>query len=597
MRFKEQKIFLSSTFRDLHAERDYLLTQVFPKLDFMLRRIGIRLHVIDLRGSEQESRDEEYERKVFDMCLDEVDNCKPRMVGIIGANYGWVPFESGKSDEAMTTAASGIAARHGLSLNDISGKSITHLEIVYGLRVMDSSKCFFFFRQLDCQSTTTKEQAKLYINTDERTEALKRELLREYGTSAIAPENEKGHHLQYYHAVLADGYVSGLENFGELVLNNLSYSLHQEFTTDTFKRKPPEWYIRQINYWDEKALGTVPRPLPDGIIENVQQQLVYVSGKSGTGKSVLMAQLYSLLQESGSLVLPFVAGLEPDTQNFDGITRYLLKTLCYVSQMRVSKREDFFDALNRLSASNDIVILFDGLDMLEKSLQFWEENFVRRLPNNVRVICAVSDKSFSRHPTTVWLQAPSVVMPYIEAIAFKHGKKFNTDTLALLEKAVHEADNNLNYAELLIRYLLTMRKEDYEKYKGETAHLQWMQEVIETTPRTIEGCIAMFIRRASDIDGNYDLIIGILKLLKTSPVSLSREDLLNWIKERRLIKFPPPPRHVFDSMGRGIYKEFEKSVNDKLLGIYNLLRPLLIFDATSVYWTLKPNIRQNINFI
>jgi len=42
-------IFISSTFRDMHAERDYLREQVFPRLEEKLRERRHHLETIDLR--------------------------------------------------------------------------------------------------------------------------------------------------------------------------------------------------------------------------------------------------------------------------------------------------------------------------------------------------------------------------------------------------------------------------------------------------------------------------------------------------------------------------------------------------------------------
>ena len=42
-------IFITSTFRDMHAERDYLRTVVFPELEERLKERRHRLEPIDLR--------------------------------------------------------------------------------------------------------------------------------------------------------------------------------------------------------------------------------------------------------------------------------------------------------------------------------------------------------------------------------------------------------------------------------------------------------------------------------------------------------------------------------------------------------------------
>jgi hypothetical protein len=43
------RVFISSTFRDMHAERDHLLTVVFPELRERLERLGLEFFDVDLR--------------------------------------------------------------------------------------------------------------------------------------------------------------------------------------------------------------------------------------------------------------------------------------------------------------------------------------------------------------------------------------------------------------------------------------------------------------------------------------------------------------------------------------------------------------------
>ena len=49
MEWKDVHIFISSTFNDMHAERDYLVKKVFPKLSSWCTERCLRLLDIDLR--------------------------------------------------------------------------------------------------------------------------------------------------------------------------------------------------------------------------------------------------------------------------------------------------------------------------------------------------------------------------------------------------------------------------------------------------------------------------------------------------------------------------------------------------------------------
>ncbi len=109
------RIFISSTFKDLETEREMLVKGVFPKVKSYAEKQGLSLYFVDLRWGIAT-----YESlEIIKACLDEIDNCAPFFIGIIGNRYGYIPPS--------------IA---GLDLNDIEqykGKSITEMEMVYGV--------------------------------------------------------------------------------------------------------------------------------------------------------------------------------------------------------------------------------------------------------------------------------------------------------------------------------------------------------------------------------------------------------------------------------------------------------------------------------
>ncbi|MEW6349906.1 MAG: AAA family ATPase [Thermodesulfobacteriota bacterium] len=82
------RVFISSTFRDMHAERDHLNRWVFPELRDRCRRRGIRFVAVDLRWGVTQAEAES--GAVLTRCLEEIKNCG-FFVGLVGERYGWVP--------------------------------------------------------------------------------------------------------------------------------------------------------------------------------------------------------------------------------------------------------------------------------------------------------------------------------------------------------------------------------------------------------------------------------------------------------------------------------------------------------------------------
>ena len=87
------RVFVSSTFKDLDAERNVLQEQVFPQLKEFCRSRGHRFQDIDLRWgvSEEASLDQQ----ALNICLAEIERCReitprPNFIVLLGNRYGWL---------------------------------------------------------------------------------------------------------------------------------------------------------------------------------------------------------------------------------------------------------------------------------------------------------------------------------------------------------------------------------------------------------------------------------------------------------------------------------------------------------------------------
>src|SRR5262245_53293499 len=93
--WKTIRVFISSTFRDMHAERDYLVKIVFPALRERLQPYRVHLVDIDLRwGVTQE---QSHNDRATELCLQQIDECRPFFLCILGERYGYVPSRLPKS--------------------------------------------------------------------------------------------------------------------------------------------------------------------------------------------------------------------------------------------------------------------------------------------------------------------------------------------------------------------------------------------------------------------------------------------------------------------------------------------------------------------
>ncbi|MEM7674527.1 MAG: tetratricopeptide repeat protein [Myxococcota bacterium] len=122
-------MFLSSTFRDMHEEREELIKRVFPSLRRKCRQRGVDLVEVDLRWGITESQAERGE--VLPVCIREIEACQPYFIGILGEYYGTIPQD-------LPADAPWL----------LDGASITHMEIHWAALRPEATtdRAFFFFR-------------------------------------------------------------------------------------------------------------------------------------------------------------------------------------------------------------------------------------------------------------------------------------------------------------------------------------------------------------------------------------------------------------------------------------------------------------------
>jgi tetratricopeptide (TPR) repeat protein len=137
-------VFVSSTFRDMHAERDHLITIVFPELRERLEQLGLELHDVDLRWGVPEHEPDGEVANSWEYCKKALDDTEPLFIGILGHRYGHVPSrgELGEDRERW------------------EGRSITEMEILHAIEDL-KRRSFFYLRK-------TKPRALPHSEADQR---------------------------------------------------------------------------------------------------------------------------------------------------------------------------------------------------------------------------------------------------------------------------------------------------------------------------------------------------------------------------------------------------------------------------------------------
>ena len=142
---RQVRVFISSTFRDMHAERDHLVTVVFPELRERLERLGLEFFDVDLRwGVPAKDADGETANS-WEYCRQWIDRVEPFFVCMLGQRYGWVPEpEQLKAEEDRQRQQE-------------ERRSITDMEIRHAvLATQLKRRSYFYLRAREAPATATE---------------------------------------------------------------------------------------------------------------------------------------------------------------------------------------------------------------------------------------------------------------------------------------------------------------------------------------------------------------------------------------------------------------------------------------------------------
>ncbi|XP_075925797.1 telomerase protein component 1 [Petromyzon marinus] len=294
VRWRTVRVFISSTFRDMHGERDLLCRVVLPKLRARAAALLLHLVEVDLRWgvTEEESR----HNRQLELCLAEVHRCD-YFLGLLGQRYGTVLQEYLVPDEPHFQWVTMYPR----------GRSVTELEISQ-CTLHDPGRAFFYFRDSSfISSVPTEWVADFAAESDEamaRQEDLKRRIM-ESGLPV----------MERYPCVwggVAGGMpgVAGLEEFGKAVLHDLWTAISKEAAErgrgdDDGEGGAVSEHERQAAFVAMQASRASARrgPLQEaaaGLRATEAGGAVLVRGASASGKTVLMAQLADLLAQGRS---------------------------------------------------------------------------------------------------------------------------------------------------------------------------------------------------------------------------------------------------------------------------------------------------------
>lgn len=402
------RLFISSTFRDMHGERDLLMRSVLPALQARAFPHRISLHAIDLRWgiTEEETR----RNRQLEVCLGEVENSQ-LFVGILGSRYGYTPPSYDLPDHPHFHWTQRYP----------SGRSVTEMEVMQflnrGQRSEPSDQALIYFRDPGFLSSVPDVWKPDFISESEeaahRVSELKRFLQEQKEVTC------RRYSCEWGGVAAGRPYTGGLEEFGQLVLQDVWSVIQKRYLQPGAQLEQPgsisEEDLIQASF---QQLKSPPSPARPRLLQDTVQQLMLphgrlslVIGQAGQGKTAFLASLVSALKVPDQPnVAPFVffhfSAARPD----QCLAFNLLRRLCTHLHQKLGEpsalpstyrglvwelqQKLLLKSAQWLQPGQTLVLIIDGADKLvDHNGQLISDWIPKSLPRRVHLVLSVSSDS------------------------------------------------------------------------------------------------------------------------------------------------------------------------------------------------------------
>ncbi|MCX6879370.1 MAG: tetratricopeptide repeat protein [Verrucomicrobia bacterium] len=413
---REIRVFISSTFRDMQKERELLVKNVFPELRRICDERFVSFTEVDLRWGITE--EQAAEGKVLPICLEEIHNCRPYFIGLLGERYGWIP---------NSVPPEALAAEPWIQEHVGNRTSVTELEILHGVlrNPAMAGHSFFYFRDPAFATSPT-------LSADEQVEMVESDIpddISEFGPEEAALRTQYRRKklaalketIRQSKLPLVDPYENP-EALAAAVRRQFLELIDQLYPKEEVPEPLDQEAIGHRTYARRKLLGCIKRPTHLAALNKFVEspstgQGLVVTGDSGGGKTALLAAFVSLFSPHPSfLVFEHYFGA---TDESTSVPRFLhrllgeLKRRADIPDEIPSDPEKMAEVLPHWLAQTagkipQIVLVLDALNQIKGEASHRNLSWLCRFfPDHVRVIASsLSGPALDTLRTRDWATHP-----------------------------------------------------------------------------------------------------------------------------------------------------------------------------------------------
>jgi hypothetical protein len=247
--WQEIRIFVSSTFKDYHCEREILVHNIFPRLRDWCEKRNLLLAEVDLRwGVPAQSSS----GTTLRACLGEIDRCSdvnnaPFFLNMLGHRYGWIPSSNDVPDDVRA------------AYQWIDNSSVTHMEIVHAAfrNSIRNPNALFLIRDSDFLTHLPPDILPDFIETNSQSQEsleLLKSLIREVysSTSQVINYCPRYHGIETQSTSLPKVCLTQMNHFCDSILEFFQNAIDQQYPRQPQLPHSQPQQLQQFQLFDLK---------------------------------------------------------------------------------------------------------------------------------------------------------------------------------------------------------------------------------------------------------------------------------------------------------------------------------------------------------